>query len=389
MPAPPPPAASFVDATNSFALDLWAKLRERPGNLAVSPASIWVALAMASEGARGETATEMTAAMRMPADADATRADAGRRLAAWNATRGTLTLRVANRLFAEKRFRFERAFVQATRTRWRAPIEALDFRAQAEAARVRINRWVESETASRIPELLPPASVTADTALLLTNAIYFLGRWTNPFQHAATRDQSFFLGPGEGVQAPTMFQSALLRYAEADGVQILELPYRGGDFAMTFVLPREIDGLAALEARLDVPALARWVAALDDRHVIVYLPKFTIDPPEALQLSNELEVLGMRRAFERGLADFTGIANPPRPEDRLSISAVFHEAFVKVDEDGTEAAAATAVMMVRAAGAAATPPPEFRADHPFLFFLRDTASGVILFAGRVADPRRS
>ena len=387
---PPPvatPAGSFVEATNSFAMDLWAKVRVQSGNLAVSPASVWVALAMTHEGARGETADEMARVLRMPQDADAARADAARKLVAWNAAgRGALTLRVVNRLFGEKSFRFERAFLATTRTRWRAPLEPLDFRGGPEAARGRINGWVAQQTADRIRDLCPVGSVTGDTRLVLTNAVYFLGKWTTPFPYRGTHDEAFFVARGRGVSVPTMNQRSSLRYAEADGVQLLEMPYRGGDFAMTFVLPRAIDGIGALQDRLDAPTLATWIANLQERVVRVTLPKFTIDPAQSLALSQVLRSLGMTHALDPATADFTGIANPPTPEDRLSISEVFHKTFVKVDEEGTEAAAATAVMMVR--GGRSDPPAlEFRADHPFLFFLRDTASGAILFAGRVTDPR--
>jgi len=368
-------------------MDLWGKLRAQTGNLTISPASIWVALAMTHEGARGDTATEMARAMRMPTDADAARADAAAKLAAWNAAgRGPMTLRVVNRLFGEKAYRFEAPFLRTARERWRAPLEPTDFAHAFEPARARINGWVARETQDRIRDLLPPGSLSADTRLVLTNAVYFLGKWAHAFDRRQTQDLPFFTAPGQSAPSPTMQQTAVFAYAEQDGVQVVEMPYRGGTFAMTVVVPRAVDGLSALEARLDAATFSSWTQALHERRVRVLLPKFTIDPAGSLALSRVLRDLGMATAFDPRAADFTGIANPPSPDDRLSISEVFHKAFVKVDEEGTEAAAATAVVMVRATSVE-MPPPEIRADHPFLFFLRDTASGAILFTGRVADPR--
>jgi serpin B len=330
--------------------------------------------------------------MRMPAEAEAARSDAAARIGAWNATKHPdLTLRVVNRLFGEKTYRFEKAFLGTTQSRWRAPLEKVGYVQDAEAARARINGWVASETRDRIRDLIPRGAIDEETRLTLVNAVYFLGKWQQPFQRRHNEDRPFFVTPGQGVTVPMMrHQIVALPYGEADGVQVLEMPYREGPFAMTVVLPRAVDGLAALEARLDAPTFAAWIAALQTRDVRVRFPKFTIDPAESLALKPVLVALGMADAFDRAAADFTGIAAPPDPADRLCISHVFHKAFVKVDEQGTEATAASSVVMARvgaAPGPPPPPPPEFIADHPFLFFIRDTESGVILFAGRLADPR--
>jgi serpin B len=175
------------------------------------------------------------------------------------------------------------------------------------------------------------------------------------------------------------------RFAAKDGLKAVELPYKGGQMSMLVVLPDAIDGLPALEASLTALRLDGIVQSLAATRVLVALPKFEVDPAGALPLGDVLQKLGMADAFSRERADFTGIANPADPRDRLFISEVFHKAFVKVDEKGTEAAAATAAVMARAAAALA-PPVAFKADHPFLFFIRDNASGMILFMGRVADP---
>jgi serpin B len=301
-----------------------------------------------------------------------------------SAQRPQVTLRVANRLFAEKSYRLESAYV-ARMSALGAPTEPVDFVRAPDAARAHINSWVARQTADRIKDLLPPGSISGETRLALVNAIYLLAEWAEPFRQEATRPRPFY-APGKPPRdVPTMRNVEHFKYGEAPGVKLLEMPYVGGDIAMTFVLPAEREGLGAIEQKLDAAQLAAWVAAMQMERVSVLLPKFTVDPPQPLKLSDELVRLGMPLAFDRGRADFTGIAAPPDPADRLVISEVFHKAFVRVDEKGTEAAAASATVMMRA-GSAPMQPREFVADHPFLFFIRDTRSGLLLFMGRVVDP---
>jgi serpin B len=263
----------------------------------------------------------------------------------------------------------------------------MDFIGAADAERARINAWVEAQTEQRIRNLLQPPHVTSATRLVLVNAVYFLGKWLHQFEGWATRDAIFHV-PGNAASVPTMHQVESFRYAEDARVQVLEMPYEGGDLAMTIALPRARDGLPAVEAALDEATLGRWATALAARDVDVYLPRFEIRDAE-IPLTEMLRAMGMSLAFDTTHADFTGIANGPTANERVAISAVVHRAFVKVDEEGTEAAAATAVAMV--AGAAppqnVEPPVVFRADHPFLFMIRDVRSGAVLFLGRMEDPR--
>jgi serpin B len=184
-----------------------------------------------------------------------------------------------------------------------------------------------------------------------------------------------------------MRQTETFGWMRGDGFQALEMPYQGNAFSLVVILPDAVDGLKALEDRLTADMLARTTNALTPKRVEVALPKFEVNPPESLPLSRVLEALGMKRAFEPRRADFTGIANPPDPDERLFVSEVFHKAFVKTDEKGTEAAAASAVMIARLSSMPIQDEPiPFRADHPFLFLMRDKASGLVLFMGRVADP---
>lgn len=243
------------------------------------------------------------------------------------------------------------------------------------------------ETRDRIKDLIPAGELTSETRLALVNAIYFLGDWAEPFKKEATSPEAFHTSATAKHDVALMHQHLHASFADDGTVSVLDLPYADGGFAITFVLPRKIEGLAAVEAWLSAEGFGTSIAAETSTDVIVALPRFTIDPPVPMRLGTALVSLGMTDAFDRHAADFTGIANPPSPDDRLVLSKVFHKAFVKVDEKGTEAAAATAAVMVCAGAARPTEPPkQFRADHPFLFFLRDARTSTILFAGRVADP---
>ncbi len=386
--AAPPPAKKprrLSQSSNAFAVDLWGELRKtEPGNLALSPASITLALAMTWGGARGKTAAEMKQVLHLEGTPEDILGSAGKLLQAWNSGTGS-TLRVVNRLFGEQSYAFEAPYLELTRSAFGAELEPVDFATQAEQARGFINAWVAKQTGERIQNLIPARGVSGGTRLALVNAIYFEATWAKPFQEDFTRDEPFFLEPGTQKHVPMMHGKDSYRFATVDGVRLLELPYEAGDTAMVFVLPEAVDGLDAVEQSLTSAQLERWLAAMEYETVRVALPRCEIAPPRSLALANALGKLGMQRTFSPE-ADFTGIARPPKPGDELLLSEVFHKAFVRIDELGTKAAAGTAVTMEEGAVLRKEQPREFRADHPFLFFLRDTQSGMLLFMGRVVDP---
>lgn len=377
---------ALAAANDTFATRLYAELRSRDGNLALSPASVAVALGMTYAGARGETAAEMKRALALEA-VPSPHAAYGTLLRSWQIDpKLPFSLEVANRLFAAERFTLTPAFVSLTGDHYLAPVEAVPFETAPDDARARINDWVADKTKQKIAPLLPPGSVDADTRLVLTNAVYFKGIWAATFDEATTRDAPFF-GPGEELRVPTMHRKGGYDYAEVEGAKLLDMPYRGGRFAMTIALPDARDGLAALEAKLTRDALVGWIGALTRAEVEVALPRFTIDPPEPLALTEALEALGMTAAFDPKRADLRGMAEPP-PGQNLFLSQVFHKAFVEVNEKGTEAAAATGVTVsVTSLPLPAPDPKTFVADHPFLFFIRDVERKSLLFMGRVVRPR--
>lgn len=381
----PANAAALAKGENQLGFDLYGKLRKQAGNLALSPASISTALVMTWGGARGETAKQMQKVLHFTGPQDQAVRTAGQLARSLESPDRAITLRTANRLFGEKSYKFDKSYLELTRAAFGAPLEPTDFQHAAEASRKHVNHWVEDQTQKRIQNLIPPRGIDAETRLVLVNAIYFLGDWRDPFKKHSTLPQAFHVSKTEQHDVRTMHAVDHFRFVDKGGLNALELPYKGGDMSMLIVLPDAVNGLGALEAAFDAKKLDSIVASLEVQLVNVALPKFEVNPATSLELEDALGALGMKLAFDRDKADFTGIANPPNPADRLYIGKVFHKAFVKVDEKGTEAAAATAVVMPKGGGM----PPKpvvFTADHPFLFFIRDHKTGLVLFMGRVEDP---
>ena len=228
--------------------------------------------------------------------------------------------------------------------------------------------------------MFPPGSLDAQTRLVLTSAIYFYGKWQEPFVPLRTERGPFTLATGGSARASFMNQTATFGYAETPSAQILEMRYAGTGFVFDILLPKTADGLAALEKSLTSEKLTAWLGSLSSRSVQVSAPKFRSE--SQFSLGKTLSAMGMTTAFT-GEADFSGIAG----QRNLAISQVVHKAYVDVSEQGTEAAAATGVAMRLTAMRMTERPVVFRADHPFVYLIRDSRSGVVLFIGRLLDPR--
>lgn len=371
---------SLADGMNDFACAFYKQVKGEDGsNLFFSPYSIQTALGMTYGGARGETATAMEKALRFASRGKALHAAMGGLMGSLNSAgkNGVFELAVANALWLDRSEKLLKSFVALNRVNYKAGMERLNFQRSAEGARKHINTWVEKQTKERIKDLLRPGDVYCDTRLVLTNAIYFKGKWAAKFDKARTADGPFTRADGSKVQVPLMRQTARLPLSAGDDFQLLSLPYQGDRLSMVVLLPRKHDGLAALESRLSADWLASQIAGARPQKVFVSLPRFTMT--ERYKLKKTLKDMGMGIAFGPK-ADFSGINGV----GGLMIGAVIHKAFVAVDEEGTEAAGATAVIMTR--GGSAGRPPSFRAEHPFLFVIRDDVSGAILFMGRVMDP---
>jgi serpin B len=371
-------AMGYARSSAAFGAALYREMARAPGNVAMSPASLSTALTMTWAGARGETADELARALAL--DPETAHEAAAAQLALWNGEHADYTLRVASRLFADRSLPLEPAFEAITRDRYGAPIEGVDFLGDPSGARDTINAWARERTEARIPEVLPVGAIRSNTRLVITNAVYFHGRWAAPFDRARTADASFRLGDGQVVEVPTMQRTGGYAYGEVGSARVLELPYVGDALSMLLVLPADGAELGDLEEGLDAARLASFGEGLVAQRVALSLPRFRIDgAPVALK--GALRALGVVRAFDPDGADLSGIA----AAERLFVDEVYHRAFIDVNEEGTEAAAATAVVVQTRR--ASPPPVDYRVDRPFLFLLRDRRSGAFLFIGRVADPR--
>lgn len=378
---------TVVAGNNAFALDLYRRLSsgaQPSDNLLVSPLSISTALGMTYAGARARTAQQMANVLHFTLPGDRLHAAFGELMRDLGKDREGYQLSIVNRLFGQAGYPFKQPFLDTTGNDYGAPLEPVDFKSDHEAARLRINDWVEDRTHDKIRDLLPKGSIDDKARLVLTNAIYFDGSWKHEFDKAATRFEPFYANGGD---APVSMMNQLrhFQYADLPSFQMLEMPYAGDDLSLVALLPKERGGLAGLEASLTPDLWNSSVAALGETNVIVTLPKFKFD--SSFSLADSLKELGMTDAFDKHLADFRDIADPL--DEKLVISKVLHKTLIDVNEEGTEAAGATAVVMIGVTSACYCPPPppkEFRADHPFLFALRDRHSGSLLFLGRVTDP---
>jgi serpin B len=324
---------------------------------------------------------------------------------------GGFQLNVANALWGQKGHQFLPEFLALNKASYGAGLETVDFAGDAEAARRTINAWVEKQTQDKIKDLMPPGTVSDLTRLVLTNAVYFKGRWAAPFDKKATEESPFQVSLQKKVQVPMMYLTTYLPFKQDNwsvedeystetnnqtkfGFRALWLPYvdeklladplykengiiaapQQQPLSMIVFLPRRVDGLAELEQMLTSDKLQKWLEEFKIEEVRVYLPKFKITAE--FRLDGALQDLGVRSAFDAQAADFSGIDGAKG----FCLGAAMHKAYVEVNEEGTEAAAASAVSDMIGV------PPTFKADHPFVFLIRDNRSGSILFLGRVANP---
>ena len=376
--------AALVGGNNSFAMDLYQSLRGSGGNLFYSPYSISLALAMTYGGARGDTEAQMAQALHFdlpqaelhPAfnQLDLDLAQQGE---AEDKDIEPMQLNVANAVWAQQDYAFLPEYLDLLALNYGAGIHQSDFITQAEPTRREINKWVSDQTNDRIQDIIGPGMLDALTRMVLVNAIYFKADWEDQFDANDTEKAPFYLLDGSDVQVDMMSNDVYAPYVRGENYQAIELLYAGGTAAMDIIVPDE-GQFAAFEATLDWPTVEGILAGMQPVDVQLEMPKFTFSSQFAL--AEMLAELGMVNAFNPGMADFSGMDGT----HDLYISSVIHQAFVAVDEKGTEAAAATVVFMTLSA----MPMPEVQLtiDRPFFFLIRDTASGQVLFVGRVLNP---
>ncbi|HEY2892863.1 MAG TPA: serpin family protein [Pirellulales bacterium] len=368
-------------ADEHFARDLLAQLRGSD-NLAISPTSIESCVLLALAGARGETAAQIATALHLPADANK---DAGAlldRIQQLARGRGqkpsAAALVIANSAWIDKSLPVSPQFETLLKTHERATLRQVDFVRRTDDARKDINSWVDTATRGKIAQLLAPGVLDDSARLVLVNAIYFKGTWLLPFNKGNTKQQAFQVSETRKVDVPLMRMTDHMRYAETDDYQVVELAYANSDLAMVVWLPRCVDGLSDVDRHIAEQGIASSLERLGTTEVDLSLPRFRVEA--TLGLRDALASLGMKDAFTDD-ADFSGISSQP-----LSISAIVHRALVEVDEIGTEAAAATGVIAKTTALPGRIEKKVFRADHPFLFAIRQRMTGDVLFLGRLVNP---
>jgi serpin B len=373
----------LATSANAFAFDLFRSLKSAKHNFVFSPASAFAALTVLGAGARSHTEAEAKKVLHIEGSLDVSLGTTGKLFSSFqHATKGVI-LESANRVFAEKTYGFDPSYIRRTEAAFGAAVAPLDFQGAPEQARTQVNQWVADRTTGRIKDLLPTGSISGDTRLVVVSAINLTADWAKPFDKMRTSPAPFRSKSKPEQSVPTMHAEGQFAFAAIEDLKVLDLPYAGGDLVMTFILPDKIDGLDSVEGKLP-GSFSRWISRLKVQPVTVALPTFSIEPVDSVSLSSALKALGMTSVFDPKRADLTGIAKSPTSGEGLYLSEVFHKAFIRVDEKGTEAAAATGALA--AAGAAPPGGLEFRADHPFLFALRHAPSGLILFLGREADP---
>lgn len=382
----PEDLAAFARGQSAFAWELFQETKDNAQNLFFSPYGLYVSLGMTWAGARDETASEMAEALHFAPDPGLTHScfnafDLALKAQATELEdRGArpFVLRLTQALFGQAGNPFAEPFLDTLAEHYDAGMSVLDFGSAPEDARLAINRWVERETDGRIEELLPSGSIDTHTSLVLANTVYFQAPWAAPFEPSQTSDESFHRLDGSRVRVPTMHRfGRTTEYAKGQGYQAVSLDYDGGSLRMVFIVPDE-GQFEAVQETLNAITVQAMRDSLREYELDLSLPKFGFTA--SLMAKASLTELGMVRAFTQS-ADFSGISSV-RP---LHVDEAVHQAFISIDELGTEAGAATG-MVIRQTSIPAR--AELFIDRPFIFFVEDRQTGVSLFVGRVLDPSR-
>ncbi len=373
---PPGHAQIAAQSSNQLAFDLYGQLAQKEGNIFFSPSSISTALTMTYTGTAGSTATETAETLHLKGSRGQILADNSELQSVLTRPNKDYTLNIANRIWGQESFPFHKKFNEEIQRSFKGGHESCNFKTDANNERIKINNWVAGKTENKIKDLLPSGTVNSNTRMVLTNAVYFLGQWKFPFAEEQTSDRNFYQLEGPSVAIPTMNLEKQLPYYSDENMAMVALPYSGNELDFLILLPHDKAGLSSLENHLTLAELQRNIEAMSPQKVDIWLPR--LDLEQSLNLTENLKQLGMKSAFEPGQADFSNLTDQPG----LFITSVVHKSYLKVDEQGTEAAAASGVTIsVTSMPAPAIP---FIADHAFMFLIRHQQTGCILFMGRMA-----
>ncbi|OGI11662.1 hypothetical protein A3K64_00905 [Candidatus Micrarchaeota archaeon RBG_16_36_9] len=374
--------ADAVKANNQFSINLYSEINKgNNDNIFFSPWSISTAMAMAYEGAREDTADEIQSVFHFPEDVNERRSSFAKVLNTINKGSGKYELHTANAIWLQRDYPFLGEYKNVISRYYLGEINSLDFVKNPVDSSQQINSWVAGHTNNKINKIVSPEMFNELTRAVLTNAIYFKGKWEHQFDREETKPEDFTLDSGEKIKVPMMRltdEDLDFNYIESDDVQILEMRYQGEKISMLVLLPR--NGISHLESILTEEKLEEWRSKLQPETVYIYIPKYTSET--SYSLTDYLKSMGMSLPFTWPVADFSGMDGTKM----LYISDVLHKAYIDVYEEGTEAAAATTIIMT--VGAALPRYKEFRADHPFIFIIQERETGNILFLGKVMNPTK-
>lgn len=367
-------------ANNAFAFDMYSMIKNKDDNIFFSPHSIFTAIAICYDGAEGTTKEQIANVFYFPLDKPVLEVSLGKMIDEINTETEDYELETANALWIQKNYPVKKQYISNVDTYYSGKVEKLDFVNQPEESSNIINDWVEEKTNDKIKDLVPSSAINRETKLIITNAIYFNGKWKTAFDEQDTEERKFYPSENEEILVETMYIKKYFNYGENSNAKIIELPYKGNNLSMYVVLPEEND-IGTFENKFSVNDYEKLKSKMDSKYEVkTWLPKFKFETTS--DLSVQLTEMGMPDAFYS--ANFSGIS-----DENLAISKVIHQAFVDVQEEGTEAAAATAIVMddcVEYVEPKPEPIREFKTDHPFMFFIEDKRTGCILFMGKVESP---
>jgi serpin B len=377
--------AALVKGNNEFGISLYKSLAEENTNIIFSPYSISVALAMAQAGARNQTLNQMNDVLHFALPQDSLHQTFNALQLALNSREQNnennkekdFELNIANAIWGEKTYTFLPEYLDLLAENYGAGIRLMDFKNNTDGSRKEINQWIIDETDQKIKDLLAEGTITPQTRLVLTNAIYFKAEWMSQFEEDRTKPDDFTLLDGNVIQVPMMTQSGNFAYLQGDGFQAVSLPYKGNKLSMLILLPDQ-GNFDQIKNEMSADQLSSLMNNLQNAEVDLSMPKFKVE--SSFGLKDVLSEMGMPDAFEPGTADLSGMDGTKD----LYISAVEHKAYIDVDENGTEAAAATAIVV----GLTSMPVEvnKLKIDRPFVYFILDNETGTILFMGQMLDP---
>ncbi len=368
-----------MSGDKDFVFAFYSEIAEKnkQSNIFFSPLSISTAFSMAYEGAKENTASEMLQVFGFESD-DAKRQKAiSELLSRFNHKDDWYNLQVANALWVKDGYEIKQGYLDTAKTHYSSTVDNVDF--VTDDGINQINSWVKENTNEKIQDILAPGSTDDSTRMVITNAVYFKGKWSSEFNPRNTSEKPFWTDKDNSVTVSMMKQPVdIYNYAKTENLQALELNYLGGDISMVVLLPKDRDGIQSLENFMDKEKLNAIKDGMTRQPITVEIPKFEFETE--YNLITSLQSLGLHDAFDESNADFQGIT-----DEQVYVEQASHKAFVNVNEKGTEAAAVTALVM-RATSGPPEPVGEFVADHPFMFIIQEKETGEILFIGRIMDP---